>query len=203
MPTHRLNPYNHFPPWRHHVTAIIDTLPIFVSEPSYFQAAKLIYQPKYKRHCYKMQLAITFMGNIVLWTGPHLGCSSDLTIWRRTWANHPLRSWEAWLADLGYVGAAGLIYKFKKPAGGALTRAQRRFNNMHECTRNRVENVVRRVKGHRLFSGRVYKGTFGTLRSALKIIGHVAAYELRQRQRFRSFGPWPHAYGPQGHPNPP
>ena len=42
--THRLNPYNHFPPWDHHVTAIVDTLPIFVSEPSYFPAAKLLYQ---------------------------------------------------------------------------------------------------------------------------------------------------------------
>ena len=74
---------------------------------------------------------------------------------------------------------------------------------MHESTRNRVENVVRRVKGHRLFSGRVYKGKLGTLRSSLKIIGHVAAYELRQRQRFSSFGPWPHAYDAQGQPNPP
>jgi|TARA_B110001469_G_scaffold122012_1_gene132097 hypothetical protein len=63
--------------------------------------------------------------------------------------------------------------------------------------------MVRRVKGHRLFSGRVYKGKFSTLRSALKVIGHVAAYELRQRQRFDTYGPWPHAYDANGQPNPP
>ena len=65
------------------------------------------------------------------------------------------------------------------------------------------EAVVRRVKGHRLFSGRIYKGTFQTLRAALKIIGHVAAFELRKYQRFQSYGPWPHAYAANGQPNPP
>ena len=88
------------------MTAIVDTLPIFVSEPSYFPAAKLLYQPKYKRHCYKMQLGITFMGNIVLWTGPHLGCTADITIWRHTWWAHPFTS----------LGAAGAT------AGTAQTR---------------------------------------------------------------------------------
>ena len=105
------------------MTAIVDTLPIFVSEPSYFPAAKLLYQPKYKRHCYKMQLGITFMGNIVLWTGPHLGCTADITIWRHTWWAHPFTSWEVWLADLGYVGAAGLMHKFKRARGAVLTGA--------------------------------------------------------------------------------
>ena len=40
------------------------------------------------RHCYKIQLGINFMGQIVLWTGPHNGCESDQTIWRSTW-RHP------------------------------------------------------------------------------------------------------------------
>ena len=202
----------------------MDTLPIFISEPSKFQLAKLCFQPKYKRHCYKMQLGCTLMGNICLWTGPHLGCTSDVTIWRQTWQQHPFRSWEAWLGDLGYVGAAGLITKFKKPPkrrrprrppGAAararamrppappLTRAQLHFNNVHESTRNRVESVVRKVKAHKLFSGRVFKGKYETLRAALHVVGHVAAYQLRQRQRFQSYGPWPHAYGPMGQPNPP
>ena len=110
----RLDPYNHYPPWREYITGIVDTLPIFVSEPAHFPAAKLLYQPKYKRHCYKMQLGITFAGNIILWTGPHFGSTADITIWRDTWAHHPFRSWEAWLADLGYCGAIGLITKYKR-----------------------------------------------------------------------------------------
>ena len=113
------------------------------------------------------------------------------------------------------MGAAGLITKYKKrprprrfagqPQQPApqLTRAQKRFNAVHEATRNRVENVVRKVKGHRLFSGRVFKGKFETLNAALTIIGHVAAYQLRQEQRFQTFGPWPHAYSAAGVPNPP
>ena len=51
--------------------------------------------------------------------------------------------------------------------------------------------MVRRVKGHRLFSGRVYKGKFSTLRSALKVIG------------LKIIGPWAHAYDANGQPNPP
>ena len=66
-----------------------------------------------------------------------------------------------------------------------------------------MENVVRKVKGHNIFSGRVFKGKYETLEAALQVIGHVAAYQLRQRQRFQSYGPWPHACGPMGQPNPP
>ena len=74
---------------------------------------------------------------------------------------------------------------------------------MHETTRNRVENVVRKVKGHKLFSGRTFRGKFSTLNAALQTLGHSVAYELRQHQRFESYGPWPHAYGPAGQANPP
>ena len=84
-----------------------------------------------------------------------------------------------------------------------LTRAQLRFNTVHEGTRNRVENVIRKVKGHKLFSGRTFRGKYETLEAALHVVGHVAAYQLRQYQRFTTYGPWPHAYGPAGQPNPP
>ena len=43
---------------------------------------------------------------------------------------------------------------------------------MHETTRNHVENVVRKVKGHKLFSGRTFRGKFSTLNAALQTLGH-------------------------------
>ena len=46
-------------------------------------------------------------------------------------------------------------------------------------------------------------GKYETLYAALQVIGHVAAYQLRQRQRFDTYAPWPHAFGPAGQPNPP
>ena len=63
--------------------------------------------------------------------------------------------------------------------------------------RNRVENLVRNVKRHTIFSGRTFKGSFSfrTLNPALQVIGHAAAYELRKHQRFESYGPWSHATG--------
>ena len=126
----RLDPYNHSPPFPHYLTAIVDTAPIFVSETSLSWAAKtLTYAVKYKRHCYKWQIGISLIGDLILATGPHLGCTSDITIWRNTRRRHPFRRREFWLADLGYVGAAGLITKFKRrprrngPAVAALEEA--------------------------------------------------------------------------------
>lgn len=74
---------------------------------------------------------------------------------------------------------------------------------MHEYTRNRVENIARKVKEHKLFSGRVYKGKYSTLKHLLHTIGHSMAYELRQYQHFDTFGPWPHCTDVNGVPNPP
>jgi hypothetical protein len=148
------------------------------------------------------QLGISLMGNIILWTGPHLGCESDLTIWRDTAAIHPQHPWEWWLADLGYVGALGLLYKWKRgarrrgqPPPPPLTWAQLLYNNIHEFYRNRVEQVVSFVKAHRIFRPHVYRGSHHHLMPLLTIVGHVSALHLRMFQpRFHVFGPWAHVY---------
>eukprot|EP00966_Prymnesium_polylepis_P058000 1343316-Prymnesium_polylepis.1 len=79
------------------------------------------------------------MGNIILWTGPHLGVTSDKTFWDQTWAWHPFFPWEWWLADVGYVGALGLLYKWKKASQQPtrrpppdLTPQELFYNNIHE-----------------------------------------------------------------------
>ena len=150
---------------------------------------------------FKLQVGISFIGNIILWTGPHLGCTSDKTIWDQTWAAHPFFPWEWWLADLGYLGALGLIVKYKRaaqqpgqPAPPQLTNRQLFFNNTHAFLRNRLEQIMDVIKSHRLFAKRVYQGSYEHLLPLVTIVGHATALELAVRQRFVTYGPWQHAY---------
>ena len=189
----RLDPYNHgLPPFDKSFTILVDTLPIYIPAPHDWYLSTLFYQPKYKACVVKMQLGINFKGEIVLWTGPHLGVESDVGIWNSTWAEHPFRPWERGLADLGYVGAIGLVTKYKKPTGGVLTGPQVIFSNVHEHTRNRIEQIVSVVKDHRMFKHGCYKGSLKHLEYFLDITGHTTACELNQFQRFDTYGPWPH-----------
>ena len=189
----RLDPYNHgLPPFDRCFTGIVDTLPVYPPTPHKWWMSALMFQPKYKACVMKFQLGISFAGDIILWTGPHLGIESDVGIWERTWSEHPFHSWERWLADLGYVGALGLVYKFKRVGRRRLTRTQTIFNNVHEHVRNRIENAVSAVKKHRIFKRGVCQLSWPNMRPFCVLVGHVTAYELRRNQRFDTYGPWQH-----------
>ena len=183
------------------VLGMVDVFPVYVPAAHDFAVRQLLFQPKYDACVLKIQLGISFMGNIILWTGPHLGTTSDVTIWEQTWAYHPFFPWEWWLADLGYVGAFGLLYKWKRaaqqpgqPPPIQLTPQELFYNNVHEFYRNRIEQIVDVVKSHRLFANLVYRGSAEHLLPLLTIVGHATALELRMRQRFKSYGPWQHHY---------
>jgi len=191
----RLDRYNHgVPPFEYLITGLVDTFPVYVPQPHRWSLARLLYQPKYKATVFKYQLGITWNGEIILFTGPHLGTTSDKTIWEATWAEHPFYDWELWLGDLGYVGADGILHKFKRDGGRALTTREHWFNNVHEHERNRAEQIVSAVKAHRMFKKGVYRGSFQIMESLVKITGHSTAYELRQKPRFTTYGPWDHVY---------
>ena len=143
----------------------------------------------------KYQLGITFAGEIILFSGPHLGTTPDNMIWETTWDLHPFFDWEIWLADLGYVGCEGLLHKYKKPKDRVLSYRQVFFNNVHEHVRNRVEQIVSVIKQHRMYTQGVYQGSFARLQACVKVTGHVTAAELRMSgPRFECFGPWDHVY---------
>ena len=55
----------------------------------------------------------------------------------------------------------------------------------------RCENVISKVKAHAIFKVN-FTGSYEMLCSMITVTGHVTAYELRQFQRFASYGPWPH-----------
>ena len=178
----RLSHMNHaLPPFDKCFTGIVDTLPVYLPTPHNWHVSTLFFQPKYDSCVVKMQLGITFGGHVILWTGPHLGVTADSTIWETTWTSHPFYPWERWLADLGYEGCVGLIYKYK---GAPLSWPQQLFNNVHEFVRNRVENVVSALKAHRIFKKGNYRGSLQHLEPFLQIVGHVTAHEISYLQRF-------------------
>mgnify|MGYP007078184272 CR=1 FL=1 len=77
----RYDPYNHAPYFRTTYTALVDTFPVYVTGSGNFANAQLLWGAKYHRYIYKVQIGCNFLGNIVLWTGLHLGCEADVTIW--------------------------------------------------------------------------------------------------------------------------
>ena len=88
----RLDPYNHWlPPFDRCITCMVDTLPIYIPMSHDWAISQLFYQPKYLSTVIKMQLGCTLHGDIVLWSGPHLGIASDIGIWNRTWDLHPFQ----------------------------------------------------------------------------------------------------------------
>lgn len=191
----RLSPFNHGPPpFDFRFTGIVDTFPVYCPAPHRFALRRLLFQPKYKACVLKYQLGITFAGEIILFTGPHLGTIGDCTIWEATWRDHPFYPWEVWMADLGYVGCDGLIVKYK--GDQVLGAREIWFNNVHEHIRNRCEQMVSVVKSHRMFRPGVYRRGFGLMQHLVKIVGHTTAYEHNTRAgaRFRVYGPWQHVY---------
>jgi hypothetical protein len=79
------------------VTAgIVDTFPIRVEKPKDSTLRKALFSGKYATTVYKVQLGITFLGQIVLCTGPHLPIY-DGHIWAETEAEHARLDWEWWL----------------------------------------------------------------------------------------------------------
>ena len=194
--TRRLDRYNHgIPPFEYLVTGLVDTFPVYVPQPHRWSMARLLFQPKYKATVLKYQLGISWNGEIILFTGPHLGTSADVTIWEATWADHPFFDWELWLGDLGYQGAEGILVKHKKDGGWPLTDRQIWFNNVHEHERNRAEQIVSAIKSqHRMYQKGVYRGSFHLLDSLVMITAHATAYEIRECPRFPTYGPWDHVY---------
>lgn len=86
-----------FPP---NVTSSLDTVPIFVNRASTDQ--HLFYHGKYKRHLYKIQLVCDHAGNVIWWTGPHLGTEADVNLWRELKPIDIMDSDERVFADKAY-----------------------------------------------------------------------------------------------------
>lgn len=76
----RLDPYNHAPDFPYYVTCMVDTIPIYVQNPTNAIIGRWLYNPKYGSAIYKGQFAIDFLGRFVLATGLNTGLYYDGSI---------------------------------------------------------------------------------------------------------------------------
>ena len=119
----RLHPANHgLGIFENYITCFVDTAPIFVKEPRNRQLAALLMQPKYGCCVYKFQIAVSHMGWICYYSGPHHGTIPDNIIYENTYDEHPLKSWEYWCGDGIYNSCFGVITRFILEAGSVFTR---------------------------------------------------------------------------------
>jgi hypothetical protein len=85
-------------------------------------------------------------GNIIWYSGPHVGVISDIALWRRY--TPPLDDGERLLGDKAYVGQREeIIAPFKKKRGAARLEGRRwHFNNVHAWYRATIEHCFAFVK---------------------------------------------------------
>jgi hypothetical protein len=75
---------------------MVDTFPIEVQKLEKSALWCALFTNKYGTMVYKVQLGISFLGQILFCTGPHL-LLYDGHIWASTKAHHPHEEWEWWL----------------------------------------------------------------------------------------------------------
>lgn len=168
-------PSNHlphvFPP---NVTCCIDTFPIEINRPGNGQQ-KNYYNGKYAKHvmkvsyrsgaislcelssrrdidhyrvrcvCLQVQGVCDHRGNIIWYSGPHLGVTSDIRLFREN--TPPLDAGEKVLGDKAYIGDARLIAPIKKRRGAAtIPRRAQAFNIAHGWYRSTIEHCFAYIK---------------------------------------------------------
>ena len=120
----RLHDFNHVVHFKSNVTSIVDTFPIIVYQPVDSRMRNALYSGKYKATVLKIEIFVTFTGELVCATGVHMGTMHDSRVYNFCQHEHPLEQWEWILGDLAYIGNHHVITKHKKPRGGQLTDEQ-------------------------------------------------------------------------------
>lgn len=190
----RLCYYNHVPLLPNCFTVVLDTYPVCVWQPLDKYLAGGLYQPKYATTVYKFQLGVTFAGEVVYASGPHLGTSSDVNIFR--WWGPEREPWEWWLADGAYIGLQNVLCKFKNYANRVMRLWMFEINVMIDHYRARVEHYVKEVKHPAMFQTN-FRGSYAMLKASVRITLHMVALKLKtvmdsDGPRNEVCGPWPH-----------
>ena len=136
------------------VRLCVDTFPVYLRRPKKNQ--RWWYQAKYHAHVAKIQAVTDLKGNILWISGPHLGSTGDITLWRwyrPSW----LRAEEIILGDKAYIGGSNCVCPKKKPAGGELTTLEKSYNLVHCHFRVRCEHAFGAIKRWGIVSQR-YRG---------------------------------------------
>jgi len=189
----RLNQFNHIPYFPPSLTGIVDTLPVYVQQPSNSTLKRLLYNPKYGGTVYKLQLGIDFLGRIILFTGPHLGVQYDGDIWKSTSAFHPTRIGELLLGDGHYIQEHDVLSPHKKPPGGMLTFEEEFYNAAHSFFRARGEHSNAIFNRHDMFQ-KDFRGGFDLLAATTHVTAHTTNVDCHYRVRYEMVGPYQHVF---------
>jgi len=165
-----------FPP---NVVGSVDTFPILVVRPSDPTWQRYLYNGKYKHHVVKIQAISDHRGNIIWYSGPHIGVTSDINLFRTF--TPPLDAGEMLLGDKAYCDASMsgvLLAPYKKRRGqAALSEGRAAYNLVHRWYRATVEHSYSFVKRFRILNT-IYRGRLKTsakyLSRAVKIIMHAS-----------------------------
>lgn len=144
----RLDPMNHHRLFPTTITGIVDTFPIRVSCPLCSRAHYLFFAGKYEACVVKIQLACTFLKDIIFYSGPHFGSESDQTLGVNHVDTLQFLPFEMWLGDGVYYVCSRLLVPHRTPNNGSLTRRQIIENDLFGEARSVVEQVNALIVHH-------------------------------------------------------
>jgi hypothetical protein len=169
------------------VTGCVDTFPIVIYRPKSQgeneDPQKLFYNGKYGCHVVKVQLVCDNRGAPMWFSGPHLGITHDLTLFKEN--RPPLDEQEQLLGDKAYCSADisnVLLAPFKKAQRRPLSQRQKAYNTVHRWYRATVEHSIGYIKRFSILNT-IYRGKVLTnskrLESTVKILVHASSIHLR------------------------
>lgn len=191
---------------------MVDTFPIEVEKPEHRELQQALFTNKYGTTVYKVQLGVSFLGQILFCTGPHLPLY-DAHIWEATAHNHPHEEWEWWLGgtpclgivlsvissrcvcqcvrwpDGHYSTCRNMLTPWRKDQ--VLSEDEMLANTIISFYQARVEHVNAVLVNHNMFHG-VYCGGIHVLEAAVAVTAHMSAAHLRKNIHYPLVGPWPH-----------
>lgn len=189
----RMDPRNHHVLFPTIFTGIVDTFPITISCPLSSQAQYLFFAKKYEACVVKVQMACTFLRDIIFFSGPHAGAECDGTLGVNHVDTLDFEPNEMWLGDSIYYVCSRLIVPHRKPQNGCLTRHQIIENDLFAEARSAIEQVNALIVHHLAFEGRNFRGDTSLLGVFLKITIHATALYIRMGYaRLPGVGPWSH-----------
>ena len=168
------------PCFSNYITGSIDVTVIIIQKPT-GEWATMTYNGKYQDCVLKLQIFVDNTGRLVWYSGPHLGVTHDLELFRRF--PPPLRPNEKLLADKAYIGGGPrLVCPCKRVKGQKqLSPLQRAYNDVHGFWRATIEHINAHIKKFQIllsYSGKIPSHSTYLFR-AVKIIIHSLAVHIR------------------------
>jgi len=188
----RLNPYNHTPHFPNFVNSVVDTFPIYVSQPTNPTFARTLFNKKYGSCIWKVLITISFLGTIIYFKAPFPGTVYDGHIWQDTASERPRIPGEFTLGDAHFGTCPDVLTQYTHTAQRMhLPWEQEVYTSIHQHYRARVEHINGLFVHHGMFSGRV-RSSLETMINCLYVTAHTMNVGLHREIRYSPFGPWDH-----------